>query len=63
MATLGLTGPVQPSSAYLLPPMSCAAQWVRRRSSSLRDLAHHDQKMTLSVLAFEKYRPWVSEIA
>jgi hypothetical protein len=28
-----------------------------------RDLALHDQKMTLSVLAFEKCCPWVSKIA
>jgi hypothetical protein len=34
--------------------MFCAAQWVRRRLSTFRDLALHDQKMALSVLAFEK---------
>jgi hypothetical protein len=28
-----------------------------------RDLALHDHKMTLPVLAFEKYCPWVSKIA
>jgi len=28
-----------------------------------RDLALHDHKMTLPVLAFENYRPWVSKIA
>src|SRR6267142_5266260 len=53
-ADSGLTGPVHPSLAYPFPARFCAAQWVRRRSSSLRDLALHDQTMTLSVLAFEK---------
>jgi hypothetical protein len=39
---------------YTLRRPMCAAQWVRRRSSSFRDLALHHQKVTLFVLALEK---------